>query len=129
MHIKELTNKIIQFRDARDWEQFHNSKDVALSLVLEASELLEHFQWKNHKEIEKYINTHKSDLGDELADILYWVLLMSHPLERKTQPRRSARQLGQRGLEGEPQLCGGVEPPRNPRGHGIPADRPFPGSP
>jgi len=81
MNIKKLTNKIIQFRDARDWEQFHNSKDVALSLVLEASELLEHFQWKSPKEIEKYINTHKSELGDELADILYWVLLMSHDLK------------------------------------------------
>ena len=45
--IKQLTKKIIAFREARDWKQFHNPKDVALSLVLEATELLEHFQWKN----------------------------------------------------------------------------------
>ena len=41
--IKQLTEKIKAFRDARDWKQFHNHKDVALSLVLEASEVLEHY--------------------------------------------------------------------------------------
>ncbi|MSR73755.1 MAG: hypothetical protein EXS60_01730 [Candidatus Pacebacteria bacterium] len=43
--IKNLTKRIIAFRDARDWKQFHNPKDVALSLVLEATEVMEHFQW------------------------------------------------------------------------------------
>lgn len=68
------------FRDARDWKQFHNPKDVALSLSLEASEVLEHFQWKNKEEVEKYVKTHKNEIGEELADVLYWVLLMSHDL-------------------------------------------------
>ena len=80
-NIKDLTKKVIQFRDARDWKQFHNPKDVALSLVLEASELMEHFQWKSPKEIEKYVHTPKSELGEELADVLYWVLLMSRDLK------------------------------------------------
>lgn len=79
--IRQLTKQIIKFRDERDWKQFHNPKDVALSLVLEASELMEHFQWKSPKQIESYIKTHKSELGDELADVLYWVLLMSRDLE------------------------------------------------
>lgn len=79
--IEELTKRIIAFRDARDWKQFHNPKDVALSLVLEASEVMEHFQWKNKEEIEKYIETNKSDISEELADVLYWVLLMSHDLK------------------------------------------------
>ena len=79
-NIKNLTNKIITFRDARDWKQFHNPKDVALSLALEASEVLEHFQWKNGEELKDYIDTHKEHLGDELADVMYWVLLMSHDL-------------------------------------------------
>ncbi len=48
--IQKLTEKIIKFRDARDWKQFHNPKDVALSLSLEAGELMEHFQWKNKEE-------------------------------------------------------------------------------
>lgn len=77
---EHLTKRIIAFRDARDWKQFHNPKDVALSLVLEASEVMEHFQWKDKKEIEKYIKTNKDDIGEELADVFYWVLLLSHDL-------------------------------------------------
>lgn len=79
--IKNLTKKIIKFRDERDWKQFHNPKDIALSLVLEATEVLEHFQWKNEREIKTYIKTNKKEVGEELADVLYWVLLMSHDLE------------------------------------------------
>lgn len=71
---------IIDFRDARDWKQFHNPKDLAISLVLEAGEVMEHFQWKNREEMENHIKTHKSDIADELADVLYWVLLMSSDL-------------------------------------------------
>lgn len=76
--LKKLTKRIIQFRDAREWKQFHNPKDSAISLSLEASEVLEHFQWKNHEETEEYIKTHKEHIGEELADVLYWVLLMSY---------------------------------------------------
>ena len=79
--IKNLTDRIIAFRDARDWKQFHNPKDLALSLVLEAAEVMEHFQWKSKDEMEKYIVTNKSDIGEELADVLYWVLLMSADLD------------------------------------------------
>lgn len=79
--VEELIKRIIDFRNARDWEQFHNPKDVALSLVLEAGEVMEHFQWKNKEEIEKYVVEAKSEIGEELADVLYWVLLMSHDLK------------------------------------------------
>lgn len=79
--LNELIKKIIEFRDARDWKQFHNPKDVALSLSLEASEVVEHFQWKNGEEINEYIKSHKCEIGEELADVLYWVLLMSHDLD------------------------------------------------
>lgn len=79
--IQQLTDMIVKFRDARDWKQFHNPKDLALSLVLESSEVLEHFQWKNPEEIEKYVIEAKADIGEELADVLYWVLLMSHDLD------------------------------------------------
>ena len=80
-NIEDLIKRIIAFRDARDWKQFHNQKDVALSLVLEATEVMEHFQWKNKEEIEKYVETNKAEIGEELADVLYWVLLMSHDLK------------------------------------------------
>ena len=78
--LNELTKRIITFRNARNWKQFHNPKDIALSLVLEASEVMEHFQWKSKEEMEKYVVTNKSDIGEELADVLYWVLLMSNDL-------------------------------------------------
>lgn len=76
--IKELTKKIVTFRDERNWKQFHNPKDQALSLVLEASELLEHFQWKNRKQAHAHIETESEAIGDELADVLYWVFLIAH---------------------------------------------------
>src|SRR3989338_3601628 len=78
--IENLTKIINDFRDARDWRQFHNLKDVAISLSLEVSEVLEHFQWKNEEEILEYIKLHKEDVGEELADVLYWILLMSSDL-------------------------------------------------
>jgi len=79
-NIEDLTKKIVEFRDARDWKQFHNPKDLALSLVLESAEVLEHFQWKSKEEIDKYIVENKNDIGEELADVFYWVLLISHDL-------------------------------------------------
>lgn len=79
--IQELIDRIVAFRDARDWKQFHNPKDLALSLVLESAEVMEHFQWKNKEEMEKYVVESKIEIGEELADVLYWVLLMSNDLE------------------------------------------------
>lgn len=78
--LSDLTSRIIAFRDARDWAQFHNPKDVALSLVLEATEVMEHFQWKNPEQVKQHIQTHKQEIGEELADVFYWVLLLSHDL-------------------------------------------------
>ncbi len=78
--VEELVKKIIKFRDARNWKQFHNPKDLALSLSLEASEVVEHFQWKSEKEIKEYVKTNKDEIGEELADVLYWILLISHDL-------------------------------------------------
>ncbi len=75
-----LTKKIIEFRNKRDWKQFHNPKDVAISLSLEASEVLEHFQWKSKEESKEYIINHKKDIGEELADVFYWILLISNDL-------------------------------------------------
>ena len=76
--LKELTKKLIAFREARDWNKFHKPKDLAISLSLEASEVLEHFQWKSEKEIEEYIETQKNEIGEELADVFNWILIMSH---------------------------------------------------
>ena len=79
--INQLTERIQNFIKERDWNQFHNPKDLALSLVLESAEVMEHFQWKNNEEMQSYIKSNKNDIGEELADVLYWVLLMSHDLD------------------------------------------------
>ncbi len=79
--IKAITQRINKFRNERDWKQFHNPKDEALSLVLEATEVLEHFQWKNEEQVKEYLKGHKDEIGDELADVLYWVLLMSEDID------------------------------------------------
>lgn len=81
MSTKQLQNKIVKFRDARDWKQFHNPKDLAIALLLEASELLEHFQWKSPEEMDELPNTAEfKDMKEELADVYYYVLLMAHDL-------------------------------------------------
>jgi NTP pyrophosphatase (non-canonical NTP hydrolase) len=79
--IEELTQMIEDFRQKRDWKQFHKPKDVAMSLSLEAAEVVEHFQWKSDEEIEEYTKESKDEIGDELADVFYWVLLLSHDLD------------------------------------------------
>ena len=78
--LQDTIVKIQKFRDERDWVQFHNPKDMALSLVLEATEVMEHFQWKNLEEIKNHISKHKKEIGEELSDVLYWILLMSHDM-------------------------------------------------
>jgi NTP pyrophosphatase (non-canonical NTP hydrolase) len=72
--------RIRAFCQARDWEQFHNPKDLALSLVLEAAEVLEHFQWKSPEEVAAYVKTNKADIAEELADVYYWVVYLSDRL-------------------------------------------------
>ena len=79
--IDELTEKIKKFRDDRDWMQFHNHKDMALSLVLEAAEVMEHFQWKSPDEIEKYAKTHRDEISEELADVAVYLFELAVNLD------------------------------------------------
>jgi NTP pyrophosphatase (non-canonical NTP hydrolase) len=75
---KELIEKIIKFRDDRNWSQFHNPKDLAISISLEAAELLELFQWNNSQET---MENNYQELQDELADILIYCTLMADKLD------------------------------------------------
>jgi NTP pyrophosphatase (non-canonical NTP hydrolase) len=79
--IKELTDIVVEFRDERDWKQFHNPKDSAIALLSEATEVLDEFKWLNAKEIQEYLKTKKTKVANELSDVLFWVLLMSHDLK------------------------------------------------
>lgn len=77
--IKELTKKIVNFRDERNWKQFHNPKDLAISVSLEAAELLEVFQWSG---TDTAVDTEKkiAKVKEELADVLIYSFLMANDL-------------------------------------------------
>ena len=77
--LKDLTKKIVEFRDARNWKQFHRPKDMAISISLEAAELLEVFQWSG---ADTEVDTDKklSKVKEELADVLIYALLMGNDL-------------------------------------------------
>ena len=76
--IAQLKDQIRHFVEERDWEQFHTPKDLAIGLSVEAAELLEHFRFQSEAEVEKKLADEASlkDIGHELADALYFVLLM-----------------------------------------------------
>lgn len=76
--LKELTGKLIEFRDARDWRQFHSLKDLIVSLNLEAAELLELTQWRPEAAFEDEAKTDamRERLGEECADVMIYLLLI-----------------------------------------------------
>ena len=81
MNLKSLQKHFIKFRDKRDWKQFHNHKDIAISLALEDAEVLEHFQWQTDKEIKQYLKSKKlKAVQDEVADVLIYLLLLANEL-------------------------------------------------
>lgn len=69
--IEEITLELLKFRNERDWEQFHNPKDLALAINVEAGELLELFLWKNSESV----NTDK--IKEELADVFAYAFLLA----------------------------------------------------
>ena len=69
--IREIIEELIKFRNDRDWEQFHNPKDLAVALNIEAGELLENFLWKSYKE------ANKEKIKEELADVFAYAFLLA----------------------------------------------------
>lgn len=69
---KELEQLLIDFRNERDWEQFHNPKDLAVALSIEANELLEAFLWKHANDAKE------EKVREELADVLAYAILIGH---------------------------------------------------
>lgn len=69
--IRDITAALLKFRDERDWEQFHNPKDLAIALNIESSELLELFLWKSAEHADK------DKVKEELADILAFSFLLA----------------------------------------------------
>lgn len=71
---KELKEELIRFRDERDWEQFHDSKNLSLALSIEAAELNELFLWKKDDESE---SVDREKLKDELADVFAYAIMLA----------------------------------------------------
>lgn len=71
---KKVIEELIQFRNEREWEQFHDSKNLALAISIEASELNELFLWKKDSEVE---NVNQEKLKEELADVLSFAFLLA----------------------------------------------------
>lgn len=79
--ITELTKAILAFRDERDWEQFHNPKDLATALSIEASELQEIFLWKNGPQLDEAIQAKHEHIEQEVADIAAYLFLLCDTLD------------------------------------------------
>ena len=77
--IQALTERLIAFRDERDWRQFHSLKDLIVSLNLEAAELLELTQWKSEADFEAAADDEsvKAGISEECADVLLYLLLIA----------------------------------------------------
>jgi dCTP diphosphatase len=80
MTIEALTERICAFRDARDWGQFHNPKDMAVAIAAEAGELMQHFVWKTQAQTEEVITTKRAEITDEIADVGILLFELAHNL-------------------------------------------------
>jgi len=79
LDIEKLKEKIAHFAQERDWQQFHNPKNLAMALTVESSELMEIFQWLNLEEAAKICDdpNKKIEIEDELSDILVYVVRLA----------------------------------------------------
>jgi NTP pyrophosphatase (non-canonical NTP hydrolase) len=82
-NVEPMLKKIRKFVDERDWMQFHNHKDMAEAMVIEAAEFLEIFRFKKAEEVHEYVKDPiiRQELSDELADVLWYVLELADNLQ------------------------------------------------
>ncbi len=82
MNIKEIQKQLSDFADERDWDQFHNPKNLAMALSVEASELVEIFQWLTPEQAEVIMNTDEGEhVQEEMADIMIYLIRMADKLD------------------------------------------------
>ncbi|WP_411955283.1 nucleotide pyrophosphohydrolase [Alkalibacillus sp. S2W] len=77
-NLNQLIQSINEFRDARNWREYHNPKDLAVSISIEAAELLEDFQWKNS---EQALEDNMENIQEEIADVLIYTMMLSSDLD------------------------------------------------
>jgi NTP pyrophosphatase (non-canonical NTP hydrolase) len=77
--IKQLKKLVKEFCEEREWDQYHNAKDLAIGIITESSELLEHFRFKSVEEVNDFLKdkTKKEEISEELADVLFFILRLA----------------------------------------------------
>jgi len=75
--MKDIMQKIIEFRDERGWAPYHNEKDLAISIAIEANELLENFQWKSS---EVAVAESLQNIKEEMADVFIYLLQLAEKM-------------------------------------------------
>ena len=80
MTLEEITARICAFRDARDWMQFHNPKEMAVAITAEAGELLQHFVWQQPDQLDQRVKEKMPELKDEMADVGILLFELAHNL-------------------------------------------------
>lgn len=80
-HLAELKRRLRQFAEERDWEQFHSPKNLAMALIVEAGELVEHFQWLSQDESRRLPTATRAKVEEELADVLLYLVRLADMLD------------------------------------------------
>jgi len=78
--MEHVMARIRAFRDERDWMQFHDPKNLAVSIAIETAELLEHFQWKDKAQSERHAAENKQAVAEEIADVAIYLLELADNL-------------------------------------------------
>lgn len=82
MDVKNIQKQLSDFADERDWDQFHNPKNLAMALSVEASELVEIFQWLTPKQAEEVMDSDESEhVKEEIADVMIYLLRLADKLD------------------------------------------------
>ncbi len=80
MDYNNLLNKLLSFRRDRDWEMFHDPKNLSMALSIEADELMEHFLWIDKDQIKKFDIDKMQKISEEVADVFIYLAYLSHGL-------------------------------------------------
>jgi dCTP diphosphatase len=81
IELEDLRLRLRDFAAARDWQEFHTPKNLAMALVAEAAEVVEHFQWLTASESQALDPAKRADVGLELADVLLYLLMLADSLD------------------------------------------------
>ena len=78
-NINDLKDKVKKFCESRDWDQFHNAKELTIGIVTESSELLQHFRFKSDEQVNEMFQNElkRAELSEEMADILFFLVRLS----------------------------------------------------